>query len=132
MKNYELTYILPANLAEEEQKGILEKISSLIQEKGGVLKEGGIPVKRTLPQQVKGYGEVVSISINFYVNPDKTKEIGDGINEEKSVLRSMLVVKEAVSAPKHQRKRIAKEEPEKKADLEDIGNKIDEIFKEEE
>ena len=131
MKNYELTYILPSSLAEEEQKRVLEKISVLIQEKGGVLKEGGIPVKRVLPQQINNYGEVLSVSLNFYINPEKTKEISDEVKGENSIIRSMLVVKEAISAPKPMRKRV-REEPEKKADLEEIGNKIDEILKEEE
>jgi len=130
MKNYELTYLIPSTLAEEEQKRISEEVSSLIQDKGGVLKEGGVPIKRILPQAIGRHGEILSVSINFYINPEKTQEIEKALKEKKEILRSMLVVKEALSAPKPIRKRI-KEEPQKKVELKDIEDKINEILKEE-
>ncbi len=130
MKNYELTYLIPSTLAEEEQKRISEEVSSLIQDKGGVLKEGGVPIKRILPQAIGQYGEILSVSINFYINPEKIREIESGLKEKREVLRFMLVVKEAISAPKPIRKRI-KEEPQKKVELKDIEDKINEILDEE-
>jgi ribosomal protein S6 len=130
MKNYELTYLIPANIADEDKKRISEEISFLVQDKGGVLREGGVPIKRILPQPISGHGEVLSVSIDFYANPEKIQEIEAGLKEKKAVVRYMLVIKEKLSAPKPVRKRI-KEEPQKKVDLKDIEDKIEEILKEE-
>jgi ribosomal protein S6 len=130
MKNYELTYLIPANIADEEKKQISEHLSSLIQDKGGVLKEGGLPIKKTLPQAIKNLVEVFSVSINFFISPDKIQEIEAGLKEEKTILRSIIVIKKILSAPKPIRKRI-KESPQKKVDLKNIEEKIDEILKEE-
>jgi len=130
MRNYELTYLIPASLTEEEQKRISEDIASFIQEKGGVLKEGGIPIKRMLPQKIKQHGEVFSVSMYFYANPDKLQEIREKLGAEKNIIRFMITIKETPPAPKPVRKK-TKEEPQKKVDLKDIENKIEEILKEE-
>ncbi len=129
MRNYELTYLIPASLTEEEQKRISESIASFIQEKGGVLKEGGIPIKRILPQRIKQHGEVFSVSIYFYANPDKLQEIREKLRAEKNIIRFIMTIKETPSAHKPIRKR-TKEEPRKKVDLKDIEDKIEEILKE--
>lgn len=130
MKNYELTYLIPASLTEEEQKRITEDVTSFIQNKGGVLKEGGMPIKRVLPQRIKQYGEVFSVSIYFYASPDKMQEIQQKLKAEKEIIRFMLAIKETPSAQKPVRKKI-KEEPQKKVDLKDIEDKIEQILKEE-
>lgn len=131
MKNYELTYLISPTIADEEQKKTSEEISSLIQNKGGVLKEGGLPVKRILSRSAGRHKETLSVSVNFYIDPAKIQEIDNGIKEIKAILRSIIVVKEVHSAPKPMRKRIKTEEPQKKVDLKDIEEKINEILKEE-
>lgn len=128
MKNYEITYLIPSTLTEEEQKGITEEISSLIQEKGGALKEGGTPIRRILPEQIGQHKEIFSVSVGFYAQPEKIQEIQDVIKQNKSILRFIVLVKKAPSAVKPIRRR-SKEEPTKKAELKDIEKKIDEILK---
>jgi ribosomal protein S6 len=132
MKNYELTYLLSPTISDEEQKKTSEEISALIQNNGGVLKEGGLPIKRILPKTINRHKEILSTSISFYIDPVKIQEIESKIKEIKTILRSIIVVKKIHTAPKPIRKRIKTEEdPQKKVDLKDIENKINEILKEE-
>ncbi|MBI2042213.1 MAG: 30S ribosomal protein S6 [Candidatus Nealsonbacteria bacterium] len=128
MKNYEITYLVPSALSDEEQKGAMERVSSLIQEKEGVLKEGEPPVKRILPQQIGQHKEVLSVSLYFYAKPEKIQEIHNALALDKSIVRFMMVTKEAPSALKPIRKR-TRDESKKKIDLKDIEQKIEEILK---
>lgn len=128
MKNYEITYLIPSTLSEEEQKEVMERVPSLIQEKEGVVKEGEPPVKRILPQKIGSHGEVLSVSIHFYAKPEKIQEIHSAMADEKSIVRFMIVVEEMPSAAKLMRKR-TRDEAKKKVELKDIEQKIEEILK---
>ncbi len=128
MKNYEITYLIPSTLSEEEQKGIMERVSALIQENEGVLKEGEPPVKRILPQQIGRHREVLSVSLYFYAKPEKIQEIRNAFASDKSIVRFMIVKKETLSAVRPIRRR-RQEESKKKIELKDIEQKIEEILK---
>lgn len=128
MKNYEITYLIPAALAQEEQKVVMEKVSSLVQEKEGILKEGESPIKRILPQQIGQHKEVLSVSLSLYIKPKKIQEIHDTLASERSILRFMITRKEATAAVKPLRRR-TRDESKQKIELKDIAQKIEEILK---
>ena len=106
----------------------MERVSALIQENEGVLKEGEPPVKRILPQSIGQHREVLSVSLYFYAKPEKIQEIRSAFASDKSIVRFMIVTKEIPSAVRPIRRR-KQEESKKKVELKDIEQKIEEILK---
>ena len=94
MKLYELTYLLPPNLAEEEQTKQLEKIRSLIEKRGGVLDTISPATKKNIAYPIKKRAEAVMGFMNFYLPPQKTPELSAELKDEEGILRHLLYVKE--------------------------------------
>ena len=135
MKNYELTYLISSELSEEKAKQLSGEITSLIQEKEGVLVEEKLPFKKKLAYPVQKQPQAYLAVLNFQIAPEKLAGVEKELKEEKRILRYLILVKPPVKKVKITRllkkTKIDKPEKEKKVELEEIEKKLEEILSDE-
>ncbi|MFH1036987.1 MAG: 30S ribosomal protein S6 [Patescibacteria group bacterium] len=93
MKIYELTYLMPQTVSEDELKALQEKIHSFITEKQGTLERIEDVVKTNLGFPIGGQRNVFSATLSFHSEPEELMDLGNKIKSEKQVLRHMIVIK---------------------------------------
>lgn len=135
MKLYELTYLISPELSLEELKSLQEKINSLIQKEAGVLNEIKLPIKKRLAYPIKKKKEAFLSDLSFYLDPEKFKNFEKELKAEKKILRYLILSKPPVRKIAVRAKRVPKLLPkipveEKKAELKEIGKKLEEILRE--
>ena len=74
MRSYELSCEIPANLSEEELKGLIREISELIS-KEGKIERISEPSKRRLAYPIKSVREIFLVNFVFESSPEKVKDI---------------------------------------------------------
>jgi len=124
MKQYELTYLAPIGLSEEEQKNLSLKVASFIDAITESKQENSLWV-----------------SFDFNAEPEKIKEIEKQLKAEPLIKKYMLVKKEIIkpSSLLFKRRKPVKTEDasdktkiqldKPKVELKEIGEKLDEILK---
>lgn len=93
MNKYELLYIISSSATDEQKEGLIKKINSLIESKGGVVEnvdKWGIK-KFAYPIQFKNEGFYVLV--NLTANPETIKEMNNLMNITEFVVRQMFVRK---------------------------------------
>lgn len=151
MKYYELTYFISPDLSAEELKSLSSKISGFIKEEEGNLKETSEPIRKKLGSPIKKKGEVFLVNLNFYLNPEKLKNLEKKLKEEDKILRYLIITKKEITKAPAPRRIIkpaivkeTEETPEgprpqieggaygadKKVELKEIDKKIEEILNE--
>ena len=141
MKTYELTYIISPELKIEEAEGVASEISAFLQKEGGVVIKAENPNPKTLGYQIKKQGTGFQVSLEFNLEPEKVNALEEKIRKDSRILRFMLLVKEQTRKEKSKRRmKIIEEKPspiktsesktEKKVELKDIEEKLEEILKE--
>jgi len=129
MKYYELTYLISPDLSEPEVKNIQQKIDSFIQSEEGLLDSSITPEKINLSYPIKKRNQAYLASINFHFKPEKIKELEKEIKSENSILRFLVYSKKKLKPVEATKKPSAKKpEKEKKAELKDIEEKLEEIL----
>ena len=71
MKSYELTFLISADLSEEEAKQFQDKVTSLIQTEGGILADRGTILKKKLAYPIKKQIQVFLAILTFQLEPIK-------------------------------------------------------------
>lgn len=127
MKYYELTYLVSSDLSEPEVKDTQQRLNSFIQEKGGILDSSILPEKINLSYQIKKRGQAFLISQSFYLKPEEIKNLENKIRTENNIFRFLIFSKKKFKEEKIPRRRIIKKS-EKKAELKDIEQKLEEIL----
>ncbi len=140
MKLYELTYLVSAELGPEQMEALLKKINSLILKNGEIT--GSIaPIKKNLAYPIKKQDAALLNQVEFNFEPEQIDAFKKEINKEKEILRIMLTEKKNIKIKKKNRNpilepklipediKLSTEKPKQKADLEKIGEKLDEILK---
>ena len=140
MKRYELSYLIPANLSEEELKNLSQKINSFIQEEG-ILGEMNNPQKIKLSSPIKKQSQAYLIILNFDLNSDpfnlqgKLENLEKKLKSESQILRYFLMIKppaKEISLPAKKltpTKPIEKfVKPKPKVELKEIEKKLEEIL----
>lgn len=129
MRHYELTYLISAELSEEELKALQEKINSFIQE-GGVLNQEGKEIKKKLAHPIEKRGVASLITLSFQMSPEKLTNLEKKIKMEPQILRYFLVAKkERKVIPKISAKpKIKMIKPKAKVELKEIEKKLEEIL----
>ena len=124
MKQYELTYLTPQGLSEEEQKNLSLKVASYVDAITENKQENALWV-----------------SFDFNAEPEKIKEIEDKLREEPLIKKYMLVKKEIIKPGSllFKRRRPVKTDvadnktkiqlDKPKVELKEIGERLDEILK---
>jgi ribosomal protein S6 len=134
MKLYQLTYLISPELNSEEAEGFSQEIDSLISKKGKLIKPA-ISSKRVLAYPIKKQTTAYLTRSEFHLDPQETESLKKEIKTKSKILRFLLSEKK-VHKIKPEKPRIKvppkekKEPTPKKAELEKIGEKLEEILKE--
>lgn len=148
MKNYELSYLISPELNTEEAEKLASGLIAFIQTESGLIIKSGNPIPKTLGYRIKKQGSALWVNLEFSLEPEKISSLEEKIKKESKILRHLIVVKNPPRREKEKRERktesisaeipieksdTMKEEkikPEKKVDLKDIDEKLEEILKE--
>jgi small subunit ribosomal protein S6 len=128
MKNYELAYLANPDLSEEEVDSLSKKITDFVVSEGGSVIKVHKPEKRRLGYEIDKKKEGFLVSIEVSLEANKAIVLKKMVGEEKSILRDLLVIKPEEKIYPEETPEL-KEVKTKKADLENIDEKIDEILK---
>lgn len=143
MKNYELSYLIYPESTTEETEDLNAGITSAIQKDGGLILKSEMPVSKFLGYAIKKQRSALWVNIEFSAEPEKIASIDSYIKKEAKVLRYLLVIKKPKRQIKERRERkeqvptpeavkeenvIKPEKFDKKVDLKDIDEKLDEIL----
>ena len=133
MKHYEAAFIITPELSEDEAKTKINKVTAKIQEVGGTLEfnlDQRTPIKRRLSYPIQKKEIAYLASIYFSLEENKNiKEIKTLLDEDKSVLRSLIVIhkeQKKEEIPHFSRKEDGKEETEKAPKLAEAKKDIEE------
>jgi len=145
MKNYELTYLIPSDLSEEDLKNTSAKINSFIREETGTLEKITKPFKKNLGYPIKKKEDSFLISLNFSLDPDKLENLGKKLKAENQILRYMILIRtpEKITAKKRLQKKpmvpqritganesASRQSKAGKVELKEVDKKIEEMLKE--
>ena len=145
MRNYELTLILTADLAEEQVNDTIGKIASFLQEKGGILGNQDIKGKRPLLAPINKQAEAYVVVLKFTIGAEHTAELEAELKENDQVLRHMLLISPqyikkiltpSIATPSTVKAvqpvaAVTLQEPTEKTDSTSIDKRLEEIFNEE-
>ena len=134
MKLYQLTYLISPELNSEEATDFSQEIDSLISKKGKIIKPA-IPSKRILAYPIKKQTTAYLTRSEFHLDPQETENLKKEIETKSKILRFLLSEKKVHKIkPEKPRIKVAPKEKKgptpKKAELEKIGEKLEEILKE--
>ena len=144
MKLYELTYFVSSELTPEQMEILVKKINSLILKNGEIM--GSIvPIKKNLTYPIKKQNTAFLNQIEFNFELEEIDKFKKEINKQNEILRSMLTEKKDIKIKKKARSAMMKpksfledtkispkkelKETKQKIDLDEIGEKLDEILK---
>ena len=129
MKFYELTYLISPELSEAEIKNIQQKIDSFIQSKEGLLGTSIQPERIDLSYPIRKKAQAYLASLSFYLKSEDLKNLEKEVKSESNILRFLISVKKKPKEVKVSKRTLTKKpEKEKKAELKDIEEKLDEIL----
>ena len=160
MKNelpfYELTYIIPGNLSEDEHPKVQEKVNSLLKQVEAQITSTEDLGKKKLAYPIKHLRHGFYKTLTFYLEPTKLKEIENELKLEANILRFLVIrshekteaeiaaeekaktsrVKDKIAEKTKEAKAEEKVKKEvktekKKVSLEDLDKKLDELLEEE-
>lgn len=95
MHEYELVYIIPPTVEEEQVGGITEAITAYIQSLKGEVGEVKPWGRRRFAYPINHFREGNYVEVHFKLDPAATRELDRGLRLNESVLRHLLVRKDA-------------------------------------
>lgn len=136
MRNYDLTLIFSPLLADEEANDLFQQFVSFVQEQGGILGDQRLLGKKPLLAPIRHAKEGYLAVITFSLSEEKLPNVEKKCKETKQILR-FFIVKQAKRITKKARVSPTPEiasspvfKKEEKLNLQDIDEKLEEIFKE--
>jgi small subunit ribosomal protein S6 len=91
LRDYELVVILSSELAEEEVPAAIDRLSQLIVDRGGEVKEVNRWGRRKLAYPIKRQLEGNYLVTQVRLEPHRTSDIEAGLRISEEVLRHLLV-----------------------------------------
>jgi len=128
MNKYEFTYLISPNISGHEIEEYTEKIKGIVTEQGGSLILEKEPTKRSLGDVIDKKNEAYLKIFEFSISKEGINILKKEAEDNKNVLRLMVLRKHPISEKKRARTRAKKEEKRDKVELENIDDKIDEIL----
>lgn len=137
MRNYDLTLIFSPLLKEEETNDLFQQFVSFVQDQGGILEDQRILGKKPLLSPIRhfteGYLSVVTCSLDEKNLPSLEKKC----REIEHIIR-FFIMRQVKKTKKTRTARVSAPTPslsapqkkEEKIDLQDIDQKLEEIFSE--
>ena len=101
MRDYEVLYIVRADLDDEKVQDAVKRVNTLIERSGGSLERTNLWGKRKLAYEVKHQKEGAYVLQDFQVEPGRIPELEAALKITEEVLRHLIVRKpeKAVVAP---------------------------------
>lgn len=142
LKNYELAYLLPPSLTEEEILTYVGKLTSCIEDSQGSIKQVEEPKKRKLAYAVKKQQIAYFGWTTFRALPEQIAVLEKKLGTQLFLLRHLIVeedlklkapmfrspgMKTSVT-PRSTEPRREQEKPDEKLDLEALDKKLEEIL----
>ena len=100
MRDYEVLYIVRADLDDEKVQDAVRRVNSLIERSGGTPDRTNLWGKRKLAYEVKHQKEGAYVLQDFQLDPDRVPELESSLKITEEVLRHLIVRKpEKPAAP---------------------------------
>ncbi|MDQ6877897.1 MAG: 30S ribosomal protein S6 [Candidatus Dormibacteraeota bacterium] len=93
MRDYEVLYIVRADLDDDKVQEIIKRVNTLIEKAGGSLERTNIWGKRKLAYEVKHQKEGAYVLQDFQIGPDRIPELEAALKITEEVLRHLIVRK---------------------------------------
>ena len=101
MRDYEILYIVRADLEDDKVQDVVKRVNTLIERSGGAAEQTSLWGKRKLAYEVKHQKEGSYVLQDFKIAPDRVPELEAALKITEEVLRHLIVRKpeKAVPAP---------------------------------
>ena len=93
MRDYEILYIVRADLDDDKVQDIIKRVNTLIERAGGSVERTNIWGKRKLAYEVKHQKEGSYVLQDFQIGPDRVPELEAALKITEEVLRHLVVRK---------------------------------------
>ena len=95
MRNYELTFIVPSDVNDEDMNGVVNQIQSWVEGSQGKVTKVDHWGRRRLAYNIAEYSEGNYILLNLELDPQATTELERNLKLSDRVLRHLLIRTEA-------------------------------------
>jgi small subunit ribosomal protein S6 len=99
LREYEVLYIVRADLDDDKVQDALKRVNTLIERSGGTIERTNLWGKRKLAYEVKHQKEGSYVLQDFQLDPDKVPELEASLKITEEVLRHLIVRKPEKAAP---------------------------------
>ena len=99
MRDYEVLYIVRADLDDDKVQDVVKRVNTLIERSGGTVERTNLWGKRKLAYEVKHQKEGSYILQDFQIGPDRIPELEGALKITEEVLRHLIVRKPEKAAP---------------------------------
>ncbi len=93
MRDYEVLYIVRADLDDEKVQDAVKRVNTLIQRSGGTIDKTNLWGKRRLAYEVKHQKEGAYVLQDFQLDPERVPELEAALKITEEVLRHLVVRK---------------------------------------
>jgi small subunit ribosomal protein S6 len=93
LRDYEVLYIVRADLDDDKVQDVVKRVNSLIERSGGVIEQTSLWGKRKLAYEVKHQKEGSYVLQDFKIGPDRVPELEAALKITEEVLRHLIVRK---------------------------------------
>ena len=99
MREYEVLYIVRADLDDDKVQDAVRRVNTLIERSGGTIDRTNLWGKRKLAYEVKHQKDGSYVLQDFKLEPDRVPELEAGLKITEEVLRHLIVRKPEKAAP---------------------------------
>jgi small subunit ribosomal protein S6 len=99
LRDYEVLYIVRADLDDEKVQDAVKRVNTLIQRSGGTIEQTNLWGKRKLAYEVKHQKEGSYVLQDFQLDPNRVPELEASLKITEEVLRHLIVRKPEKAAP---------------------------------
>jgi small subunit ribosomal protein S6 len=93
LRDYEVLYIVRADLDDDKVQDVVKRVNTLIERSGGVIAQTSLWGKRKLAYEVKHQKEGSYVLQDFQIGPDRVPELEAALKITEEVLRHLIVRK---------------------------------------
>ena len=93
MREYEVLYIVRADLDDDKVQDAVKRVNTLIERSGGTVERTNLWGKRKLAYEVKHQKEGSYVLQDFQLSPERVPELEAGLKITEQVLRHLIVRK---------------------------------------
>ena len=99
MRDYEVLYIVRADLEDDKVQDAVKRVNTLIERSGGTIEQTNLWGKRKLAYEVKHQKEGSYVLQDFQLDPNRVPELEASLKITEEVLRHLIVRKPEKAAP---------------------------------